>query len=170
MVSALKGVIHGGQPQGARPGSNLTATNTARMSVLEIDQYAGHLIALVLSFAAKGCAVPTQTLLRLPKAEQEEGGVFGPNEIAVMTTAFDQILLDLKLMDRNDPMATIIAKLVINLVRNGERDLEKLRKQVFEAYQPFLYRAPRGASAAPGHPLANRSGGWNDLRTTLAKT
>jgi hypothetical protein len=46
-------------------------------------------------------------LLRLPKAEQDEGGVFGPNEIAVMTTAFDQILLDLKLMDRNDPMATM---------------------------------------------------------------
>ena len=33
--------------------------------------------------------------------------MFGPNEIAVMTTAFDQILLDLKLMDRNDPMATM---------------------------------------------------------------
>ena len=84
-----------------------------------------------------------------------------------MTTAFDQILLDLKLMDRNDPMATIIAKLVIKLVRNGERDLEQLRKKVFEAYQPFLHRAPRGASAAPGHLLANRSG--NDLRTALAK-
>ena len=71
MVSALKGVIHGGQPQGL--GSNLTATNTARMSVLEIDQYAGHLIALVLSFAANGCAVPTQTSLRLAEAEQDEG-------------------------------------------------------------------------------------------------
>src|SRR5262249_35821371 len=137
------------------------------MSVHEIDQYAGHLIAL--SFAAKGCTVPTQTSLRLPKAEQDEGGVFGPSEIAVMTTAFDQILLDLKLMDRNDPMATIIAKLVIKLVRNGERDLEQLRKQVFEAYQPSLHRALRGASAVPGHPLANRSRGWNDLRTALAE-
>ena len=45
-----------GQPQGL--GSNLSATNTARISVLETDQYAGHLIALVLSFDAKGCAVP----------------------------------------------------------------------------------------------------------------
>ena len=71
------------------------------MSVLEIDQYAGHLIALVLNFAANGCAVPTQTSLRLAKAEQHEGGVFGFNEIAVMTTAFDQILLDLKLMDHS---------------------------------------------------------------------
>ena len=95
--------------------------------------------------------------------------MFGPNEIAVMTTAFDQILLDLKLMDRNDPKATIIAKLVIKFVRNGERDLEQLRKQVFEAYQPSLHRALRGAWAVPRHPLANGSRGWNDLRTALAK-
>ena len=59
-------------------------------------------------------------------------------------------------------MATIIAKLVIKLVRNGERDLEQLRKQVFEVYQPSLHRAPRGASAVPGHSLANKIArmGW----------
>jgi hypothetical protein len=55
-----------------------------------------------------------------------------------MTTAFEHILLDLKLTDRNDPVATIIAKLVIRLVRNGERDLEQLRKQVVAAHQPPL--------------------------------
>ena len=76
--------------------------------------------------------------------------MFGPDEIAVMTTAFDQILLDLRLMDRNDLMATIIAKLVIKLVRNGERDLKQLRKQAFEAYQPSLRRASRGAFGGAG--------------------
>ena len=77
-----------------------------------------------------GRAVPTETSLRLVKAGQDQAGVFGPDDIAVITTAFDQILFDLKLTDRNDPVVTIIAKLVIRLVRNGERDVEQLRKQV----------------------------------------
>jgi hypothetical protein len=76
--------------------------------------------------------MPTQTLLRLVKTEQEVGGSFGPDEIAVMTTAFDQIVRDLQLKDRNDPAVEMIAKLVIELVRNGERDPEKLRKRVLE--------------------------------------
>jgi hypothetical protein len=47
-----------------------------------------------------------------------------------MTTAFDQILHDLQLTDRNDPIVRMIAKLVIELVRSGERDPEALRKRV----------------------------------------
>jgi len=79
----------------------------------------------------------TQTLQRLVQTEQEqEGGVFGPTEIAIMTTAFDRILLDLKLVDRDDPLVEMIAKLVIELVRNGERDPEKLRKQVLGMHRP----------------------------------
>jgi hypothetical protein len=39
---------------------------------------------------------PTQTLLKLVKSE-EQGGSFGPNEISVMTTAFNQIVRDLHL-------------------------------------------------------------------------
>jgi hypothetical protein len=77
--------------------------------------------------------VPTQTLLKLVKSE-EQGGSFGPNEISVMTTAFNQIVRDLHLTDRNDPVVEMIAKLVIELVRNGERDPEKLREQVLGRY------------------------------------
>jgi hypothetical protein len=40
--------------------------------------------------------VPLQTLVRL--VEEEEGGVFGPKEIAVMATAFDRLLADFKLV------------------------------------------------------------------------
>ena len=80
--------------------------------------------------------MPTQTLLRLAEEDQKEGGVFGPEEIAVMTTAFDQLLLDYKLVSRDDPLVTMLAKLVIELVRNGERDPEKLRKQVLERHRP----------------------------------
>ena len=47
-----------------------------------------------------------------------------------MTTAFEQVLLDLKLTDRDDPVVEMIAKLVIEFVRNGVRDPEQVRKQV----------------------------------------
>ena len=75
--------------------------------------------------------MPQQTLLRLVKEEeQQEGGVFRPEDIAVMTTAFDRLLADFKVTDRNDPVVVMLAKLVIEILRNGERDPEKIRQQV----------------------------------------
>ena len=73
--------------------------------------------------------MPLQTLVRLVK-EEEGGGVFDPEDIAVMATAFDRLLADFKLVDRNDPIVTMLAKLVIEIVRNGERDPARIRQQV----------------------------------------
>ena len=56
--------------------------------------------------------------------------LFDPDQIAIMTTAFEQVLLDLKLTDRDDPLVKMIAKLVIELMRNGARDPEQVRKAV----------------------------------------
>ena len=79
--------------------------------------------------------VPKQAFLRLVEEEQQqEGGAFDPADIAVMTIAFDLILADLKLVNRNDPIVWMVAKLVIELVRNGERDPERLRQQVVDQY------------------------------------
>jgi hypothetical protein len=78
-------------------------------------------------------AVPLQTLVRLVK--EEDGGVFGPEDIVVMATAFDRLLADYKLVDRNDPIVTMLAKLVIEIVRNGGRDPERIRQEVLGARQ-----------------------------------
>jgi hypothetical protein len=78
--------------------------------------------------------VPLQTLVRLVK--EDDGGVFDPEDIVVMATAFDRLLGDLKLVDRNDPVVRMLAKLVIELVRNGERDPDKIRQQVLGRYKP----------------------------------
>jgi hypothetical protein len=75
-----------------------------------------------------GWDVPDRALLAL--LSEERDGSFGPDEIAAMTTAFDQILHDLDLTDRKDPIIRMVAKLVIELVRSGERDPEVLRKRV----------------------------------------
>jgi hypothetical protein len=75
--------------------------------------------------------MPTQTLFRVVETEQQqEGGSFGPDEIAVMTAALEGILSDFRLKDRDDPVVQMIAKLVIELVRNGERDPIKIREEI----------------------------------------
>jgi hypothetical protein len=78
-------------------------------------------------------AVPIRSLLRLVNAEeQEDGRVFGREEIAAITAAFKQLLLDFELVDRDDAVVTMLAKLVIELARNGERDPERLRAAVLK--------------------------------------
>jgi hypothetical protein len=76
----------------------------------------------------RNCGVPLETLVRLVK--EADGSVFDPEEIAVMAIAFDRLLADFKLVDRDDPLVTMLARLVIELVRTGERDPERIRQEV----------------------------------------
>jgi hypothetical protein len=58
--------------------------------------------------------------------ETEYGPVFGPEDAAQLTAAFEAALSKLGLVDRTDPMTMTVAKLIIQLAKNGERDLQKL--------------------------------------------
>ena len=80
--------------------------------------------------------MPKKAFLRLVEDEQEVGGVFGPDDIAIMTSAFDHILSDLKLVARDDLAVRMVAKLVVECARNGERDPERLRQWVVGQYAP----------------------------------
>ena len=51
---------------------------------------------------------------------------FGPEEIAVLTDAYERALSKLSLVDRNDPLAEIIAKKIIELGQRGVRQTEQL--------------------------------------------
>jgi hypothetical protein len=55
---------------------------------------------------------------------------FDPEDIAVMATAFDRLRADFKLVDRDDALVTMLARLVIEIVRTGERDPERIRPEV----------------------------------------
>jgi hypothetical protein len=67
----------------------------------------------------KGPGVPIRVLLH--------GDVsFAPEEVAELTTAFELALGKLELADRQDPLAVVLAKLIIELAKEGERDPEKL--------------------------------------------
>ena len=51
---------------------------------------------------------------------------FGPEDIANLAAAFEATLSKLGLVDRKDPMTTTVAKLIIQLAKEGERDPERL--------------------------------------------
>ena len=55
--------------------------------------------------------------------------VFGPEDIQLMTTAFEDALRVLQLHDRSDPVTEIIAKAIIDIAQAGERDPVQLRKR-----------------------------------------
>jgi len=50
----------------------------------------------------------------------------GPEEIKVLTDAYERTLRKLSLVDRNDPIAELIAKKVIELGQRGVRDAKQL--------------------------------------------
>jgi len=56
--------------------------------------------------------------------------VFDPDTIAVMVTAFEDALRELRLTDRADPATELVARRIIELVVGGERDPARLRDQV----------------------------------------
>ena len=57
---------------------------------------------------------------------------FGPDEIRVLTTAFEDALRTLRLTDRADPVTQIIAKKIIELAQQGERDPIQLRERAID--------------------------------------
>jgi len=67
--------------------------------------------------------VPIQAILK-----SEYGSVFEPDDIAVLTAAFQATLnkLGLGLVEHAHPLRTAVAKLIIQLAKDGERDPEKL--------------------------------------------
>jgi hypothetical protein len=66
------------------------------------------------------------SILEFPK-HQPFGPVFGPEEIKVLVTAFDEALQQLGLVNRNDPAVLQIAKHIIALAQDGELDPVRLR-------------------------------------------
>jgi hypothetical protein len=66
-----------------------------------------------------------------------EGAVFGPEDIAGITAAFDDALQRLGLVDRKDPIVLVVARTTLELAKEGERDPKRLSDKVVE-----VLRAP----------------------------
>ena len=77
-----------------------------------------------------GLFVPIRPLLR--------DGHFTPEEIGILVTAFEDVLRDLQLIDRSDPAVTLVAKRIVELAQQGERDAATLRIAVLQSFNGFL--------------------------------
>jgi hypothetical protein len=58
---------------------------------------------------------------------------FGPGEIEVLVKVFEDALRELKLNDREDPVTLTVAKRIIELANQGERDPVRLRDRALES-------------------------------------
>ena len=60
----------------------------------------------------------------------EHGNVsFEPEDIANLVAGFESALTNLGLKDRNDPATTQVAKLIIQLAKDGQRDPNRLAER-----------------------------------------
>ena len=79
-----------------------------------------------------GVILPIRSLL------VEEKTFFSPEDITALATAFENTLRTLRLADRNDPIVLMVAKKVIELARQGERNPERLRALVRSQFEKRL--------------------------------
>jgi hypothetical protein len=60
-------------------------------------------------------------------------GSFGPDEIKVMTAAYEDALIDLRVANRDDPITELIAKAIVNVTATGERDPILVKERAINA-------------------------------------
>jgi hypothetical protein len=54
---------------------------------------------------------------------------FGPEDIAVLAAGLESALTNLHITNRNDPATTVVAKLIIQLAKDGQRDPKHLAER-----------------------------------------
>jgi hypothetical protein len=72
-------------------------------------------------------------LLVMPLTRFLQNTAFGPEEIALLVAAYKAALHELGQAGQSDPVTEIVAKKIIELAKQGERDLNQLRKRAVEA-------------------------------------
>jgi len=71
-------------------------------------------------------AMPIRLLL-------EHDHAFTPEDVKVLIAAFEDTLRALKLVDREDPVTIMVAKIIFELAKEGERDPVRLRDLALQA-------------------------------------
>jgi hypothetical protein len=64
----------------------------------------------------------------------DSNSAFGPDDLAAMTAAFEAALDKLGLKDRTDPATELVAKRIIAMAKQGERDPVKLCEAVVRSF------------------------------------
>src|SRR5215831_20670019 len=88
----------------------------------------------VLPSSAGACLSAYREMPFSNPAEREQE-IFGPDTVAVLAAALEDAVRQLRLVDRNDPAVTMVAKTIIELARRGERDPTRLRDQAIQSFR-----------------------------------
>jgi hypothetical protein len=70
----------------------------------------------------------------MPIRQLLDSSAFNPEEVALLCDVFEDMLRALKLVDRSDPATSLIAKKIIELARQGERDPARLYDGVMKEF------------------------------------
>jgi hypothetical protein len=90
-----------------------------------------HILFITTLLRAFRRACPEMPML---DSDEHEPEAFRPDAIAVLAVALEDTLRQLRLVDRNDPAATKVAKKIIELARRGERDPIRLREEAVASF------------------------------------
>jgi len=71
----------------------------------------------------------------MPRRQFNVDGSFSPEIVAAMSAAFDDALNKLELIDRDDPLAEIVALKIIEIARKGEHDPARLCSSALDGIQ-----------------------------------
>jgi hypothetical protein len=71
----------------------------------------------------------------VPIVQLLRNGHFTPEDITALTVAFENALLTLGINDRTHPTVLLVAKRVIEVARQGERDPATLGTAVLESFK-----------------------------------
>lgn len=83
-------------------------------------------MSAALSSGSTRFAMPIRLLL-------EHDHAFTPEDVKVLIDAFEDTLRALRLHDREDPLTMAVAKIIIQLAKDGERDPTRLRDLALKA-------------------------------------
>ena len=93
--------------------------------------------ALAIFFDSSGLRsmirLDTRGAQAMPIRGMLDSGAFNPRDIDEMTAAFESALAALNLVDRSDPITTLIAKTIINCAKTGSIERVRLRDCAIEA-------------------------------------
>jgi hypothetical protein len=80
----------------------------------------------------------------MPIRQLLDRNAFNPEEVTMLRNVFEDTLRALKLVDRSDPATSLIAKKIIALASQGERDPTRLRQAAVQAFShaPDRERSP----------------------------
>ena len=60
-------------------------------------------------------------------------GSYGPDEIKAMTAAYETALVEIGLVDRDNPFTELIANSILTIAATGERDPKKIKQRALRA-------------------------------------